>query len=36
MALFWLADKAWAAVEPHPPRNQLGARREDDEDPPAH
>lgn len=30
MALFWLSDEAWAAVEPHLPRNQPGARRVDD------
>ena len=27
MALFWLSDEAWAAIEPHLPRNQPGARR---------
>ncbi len=30
MALFWLSDKAWAAIEPHLPKNQPGARRVDD------
>ena len=30
MALFWLSDEAWAAMEPHLPRNQPGARRVDD------
>ena len=30
MALFWLSDDAWAAIEPHLPRNQPGARRVDD------
>jgi len=30
MALFWLSDEAWAAIEPHLPKNQLGARRVDD------
>jgi transposase len=29
MALFWLSDEAWAAVEPHFPRNQPGAQRVD-------
>lgn len=28
--LFWLADEAWAAIEPHLPKNQPGARRVDD------
>lgn len=28
--LFWLSDDQWAAVEPHLPRNQAGARRVDD------
>ncbi len=28
--LFRLSDEAWAAIEPHLPRNQLGARRVDD------
>ena len=28
--LFWLSDDHWAAVEPHLPRNQPGARRVDD------
>jgi len=28
--LFWLSDEQWAAVEPHLPRNQSGARRVDD------
>lgn len=30
MALFWLSDEAWLAIEPHLPRNQPGARRVDD------
>ena len=30
MALFWLSDEAWAAIEPHLPKNQPGARRGDD------
>ena len=30
MALFWLSDEAWAAIEPHLPSNQAGARRVDD------
>jgi transposase len=30
MALFWLSDEAWAAIEPHLPKNQAGARRVDD------
>ena len=25
MALFWLSDEGWAAVEPHLPKNQPGA-----------
>jgi transposase len=29
-ALFWLDDEHWAAIEPHLPRNQPGARRVDD------
>lgn len=29
-ALFWLSDKQWAAIEPHLPKNQPGARRVDD------
>lgn len=29
-ALFWLSDAAWAAIEPHLPENQPGARRVDD------
>jgi len=33
MAPFWLSDEAWAAIEPHLPRNQLGARWLDDQDP---
>jgi len=28
--LFWLDDEQWAAVEPHLPKNQPGARRVDD------
>ena len=30
MALFWLSDEVWAAIEPHLPKNQPGARRVDD------
>ncbi len=30
MALFWLSDAAWSAIEPHLPSNQPGARRVDD------
>ncbi len=30
MALFWLSDEAWTAIEPHLPKNQPGARRVDD------
>ena len=30
MALFWLSDEAWAAIQPHLPKNQPGARRVDD------
>ncbi len=30
MALFWLSDEAWSAIEPHLPKNQPGARRVDD------
>mgnify|MGYP006281610385 FL=1 len=29
-SLFWLPDEAWAAIEPHLPKNQPGARRVDD------
>jgi transposase len=29
-SLFWLSDNAWAAIEPHLPKNQPGARRVDD------
>jgi len=29
-ALFWLNDEQWAAIEPHLPKNQPGARRVDD------
>jgi len=29
-SLFRLSDEAWAAIEPHLPRNQPGARRVDD------
>ena len=29
-SLFWLSDEAWAAIEPHLPMNQPGARRVDD------
>lgn len=25
--LCWLSDEAWAAIEPHLPKNQPGARR---------
>jgi len=28
--LFWLSDDQWAAIEPHLPKNQPGARRVDD------
>ena len=28
--LFWLSDAQWAAIEPHLPTNQPGARRVDD------
>ena len=28
--LFWLDDEAWAAIEPHLPQNQPGARRVND------
>ena len=28
--LFWLSDAQWAAIEPHLPKNQAGARRVDD------
>jgi transposase len=28
--LFWLDDAQWAAIEPHLPKNQPGARRVDD------
>ncbi len=27
---FWLSDQAWAAIAPHLPKNQPGARRVDD------
>jgi transposase len=30
MALYWLSDDAWAAIEPHLPTDQPGARRVDD------
>jgi len=30
MSLFWLSDEQWAAIEPHLPKNQPGARRVDD------
>jgi transposase len=30
VALFWLSDEAWGAIEPHLPPNQPGARRVDD------
>ena len=30
MSLFWLSDEQWAAIEPHLPQNQPGARRVDD------
>ena len=29
-SLFWLSDEAWAAIEPHLPKYQPGARRVDD------
>ena len=29
-ALFWLNDDQWAAIEPHLPKNQPGAKRVDD------
>lgn len=29
-SLFWVSDEAWAAIEPHLPKNQPGARRVDD------
>ena len=29
-SLCWLSDAAWAAIEPHLPKNQPGARRADD------
>lgn len=29
-SLFWLSDEAWAAIKPHLPQNQPGARRVDD------
>jgi len=29
-SLFWLSDDAWAAIAPHLPQNQPGARRVDD------
>ena len=29
-ALFWLSETQWAAIEPHLPTNQPGARRVDD------
>ena len=28
--LFWLSDEQWAAIEPFMPKNQPGARRQDD------
>lgn len=28
--LFWLSNDAWAAIDPHLPKNQPGARRVDD------
>jgi len=28
--LYWLSDDAWAAIKPHLPRNQPGARHVDD------
>ena len=30
MALFWLSDEQWAVIEPFMPKNQPGARRQDD------
>lgn len=29
-SLFWLSDEGWAAIAPHLPQNQPGARRVDD------
>ena len=29
-SLLWLSDEAWAAIEPHLPKNQAGARHFDD------
>lgn len=29
-SLFWLSDEAWAAIEPHLPKNHPGARWVDD------
>ena len=29
-SLFWLSNAAWAAIGPHLPKNQPGARRVDD------
>lgn len=29
-SLYWLSDEAWAAIAPHLPQNQPGARRVDD------
>ena len=29
-SLFWLNDEQWAAIEPFMPKNQPGARRQDD------
>ncbi len=28
--LFWLSDEQWAVIEPFMPKNQPGARRQDD------
>ena len=33
MALFWLSDEAWAAIRPHLPTNEPGARRVDNDRP---
>lgn len=30
MGLFWLTDEQWSAIEPHMPKNQMGASRVDD------
>ncbi|HEY3696055.1 MAG TPA: IS5/IS1182 family transposase, partial [Phenylobacterium sp.] len=28
--VYWLSDEAWAAIEPHLPKNRPGPKREDD------